>query len=143
MGSRLLLLSVSALSLAAAAPALAAPPAAVQAGAVSEVVVTANRLNQARDSIQPQLGASAYSFDSKQIDALPGGGNASLSSVILQAPGVSQDSFGQLHVRDDHNGLQYRLNGVILPEGLGLFGQALSPRLADSVKLVTGALPAQ
>jgi outer membrane receptor protein involved in Fe transport len=139
MALRLLLLSASALTLAASAPANAAAPD----GAVAEVVVTANRLNQARDSIQPQLGASAYSFDSKQIDALPGGGNAALSTVILQAPGVSQDSFGQLHVRDDHNGLQYRLNGVILPEGLGVFGQALSPRLADSVKLVTGALPAQ
>ena len=141
MASRLLLVSVSALALALARPVHAAQ--AAPGDAVAEVVVTANRLNQARDSIQPQLGASTYSFDSKQIDALPGGANASLSTVILQAPGVSQDSFGQLHVRDDHNGLQYRLNGVILPEGLGVFGQALSPRLAESVKLVTGALPAQ
>src|ERR1035437_10087445 len=143
MGLRLMLLSASVLAGAiVTAPAFAADPSAPGA-AVAEVVVTAQRLNQARDSIQPQLGASAYSFDAKQIDALPGGSNASLSTVILQAPGVSQDSFGQLHVRDDHNGLQYRLNGVILPEGLGVFGQALSPRLADSVKLVTGALPAQ
>jgi outer membrane cobalamin receptor len=114
-----------------------APPA------VSEVVVTASRLNQQRDLIQPQVGASTYNFSNKQIDALPGGQNQNLNLVILQAPGVSQDSFGQLHVRDDHNGLQYRLNGVILPEGLSVFGQALSPRLADSVKLITGALPAQ
>ena len=47
--------------------------------------------------------------------------------MILQAPGVAQDSFGQLHIRGEHNGLQYRLNGVILPEGLSVFSQALSP----------------
>ena len=56
---------------------------------------------------------------------------------------MAQDCFGQLHIRGEHNGLQYRLNGVILPEGLSVFGQALSPRLADSVELITGALPAE
>jgi outer membrane receptor protein involved in Fe transport len=144
---RSMLLSGSALaSVLAVVWGIGAPAFADEAapsGRVSEVVVTAQRLNAARDSIQPQVGASTYAFDSKQIESMPGGDNASLSQVILQAPGVSQDSFGQLHVRDDHNGLQYRLNGVILPEGLGVFGQALSPRLADSVKLITGALPAQ
>ena len=127
--------------LAMAGAAHAAPDPA--SGAVSEVVVTATRLNQARDSIQPQVGASTYAFSAKQIEALPGGANLSLQQVVLQAPGVTQDSFGQLHVRDDHNGLQYRLNGVILPEGLSVFGQAISTRLAQSVNLITGALPAQ
>src|SRR5208283_57877 len=37
----------------------------------------------------------------------------------------------------------YRLNGVILPEGLSVFGQSLSPRLAGNVELITGALPAE
>lgn len=123
---------------------LGAGAAAAQGeGAVSEVVVTATRLNAARDSIQPQVGASTYAFTRQQVDALPGGDNQQLQQVILQAPGVTQDSFGQLHVREDHNGLQYRLNGVILPEGLSVFGQAIPTRLADSVKLITGALPAQ
>ena len=63
--------------------------------------------------------------------------------MILQAPGVAQDSYGQLHVRGEHNGLQFRLNGVILPEGLSVFSQALNPRLADKVELITGALPAE
>ena len=38
---------------------------------------------------------------------------------------------------------QFRLNGVILPEGISFFGQTLSPRLIESMKLVTGALPAE
>ncbi len=126
----------------AAASPLAAR-AAEPAAQVSEVIVTARRLNEARATIQPQLGASVYSITSKAIDALPGGANTGLNQVILQAPGVAQDSFGQLHVRGEHNGLQYRLDGVILPEGLSVFGQALNPRLADKVELITGALPAQ
>jgi outer membrane receptor protein involved in Fe transport len=110
---------------------------------VSAIVVTAQRLNAARDSIQPNLGASKYTFDKSALEAIPGGENVSLNQVILQAPGVAQDSYGQLHIRGEHNGLQFRLNGVILPEGLSVFSQALSPRIANSVELITGALPAE
>jgi outer membrane receptor protein involved in Fe transport len=117
-----------------------APPAATT---VNELVVTAQRLNEARDSIQPQIGASVYTIDQQAIDAMPGGANVELNQVVLQSPGVAQDSYGQLHVRGEHNGLQFRLNGVILPEGLSVFSQALSPRLADKVQLITGSLPAQ
>ena len=63
--------------------------------------------------------------------------------MILQAPGVAQDSYGQLHVRGDHANLQYRINGVQLPEGITGFGQVLSPRFAQSISLLTGALPAE
>src|SRR5580698_1856852 len=123
-----------------AAPAVAA---AAASDAPGDIVVTARRLSAARASIQPQVGASTYTFNAQAIDILPGGANAPLNQVVLQAPGVVQDSFGQLHIRGEHNGLQFRLNGVILPEGLSVFSQALSPRLADKVELITGALPAQ
>ncbi len=66
-----------------------------------------------------------------------------MNQVLLQAPGVAQDSFGQLHIRGEHANLQYRLNGVQLPEGINVFGQALETRLANSIALITGALPAQ
>lgn len=110
---------------------------------VETITVTAKRLNEARDSIQTQIGASTYTFDSKAIEAQPGGTNNSLNQVILQAPGVVQDSYGQLHIRAEHNALQYRVNGVILPEGLSVFSQTLDPRLAGSLQLITGALPAE
>ena len=61
----------------------------------------------------------------------------------MQAPDVAQDSFGQFHVRGEHNGLQYRLNGIILPEGISVFGQSLDPRLISSLTLIDGALPAE
>jgi outer membrane receptor protein involved in Fe transport len=107
------------------------------------VVVTARKLDEARTGIQTQLGASTYTIDEAAIAAMPGGDNSQLNQVLLQAPGVVQDQFGQLHIRAEHNALQYRLDGVILPEGLSVFSQTLDPRLAGSVKLITGALPAE
>ena len=123
-----------------------APPGASPAKSgskVEEVVVTAQRLNAARASIQPSLGATVYTVTDAAIQALPGADNQQLNQVVLQLPGVVQDGFGQLHIRDDHNGIQYRLNGVILPEGIAVFGQTLSPRLVGKLDLLTGALPAQ
>jgi outer membrane receptor protein involved in Fe transport len=148
-----LLLSVAVLALPAAARAAdAAPPvttdkdadaAAANATSAKAIVVTGHKLDEARASIQPSLGATAYGVDQATIQKLPGGDNQPLNQLILQVPGVVQDGFGQLHVRDDHNGLQYRINGTILPEGLAVFGQTLSPRLINSFNLLTGALPAQ
>jgi outer membrane receptor for ferrienterochelin and colicins len=112
-------------------------------GSLAPIVVTAQRLNEARLDIETKTGASTYTIDNEAIVAQPGGGNQSLNQVLLQAPDVVQDSFGQLHVRGDHNGLQYRLNGVILPEGISVFSQTLSPRLVSSLSLITGALPAE
>ena len=111
--------------------------------ALDEVVVIAQRLNEARNGIQTQTGASTYTINEAAIGAEPGGDNQLLNQVIMQAPDVAQDSFGQFHVRGEHNGLQYRLNGIILPEGISVFGQSLDPRLISSLTLVTGALPAE
>jgi outer membrane receptor protein involved in Fe transport len=111
--------------------------------AVSALVISGQKLDAARQAIQPSLGATTYSVTDKLIAALPGGANQPLNQVILQMPGVVQDGGGQLHIRDDHNGVQYRLNGVILPEGISVFGQTLSPRLIGKLDLITGAMPAQ
>jgi outer membrane receptor protein involved in Fe transport len=127
-----------------AAGLLSATPAAAQpAPTAPEIVVTARRLDAARAEIQPALGATTYSLPEAFVDNLPAGANTQLNQVILQAPGAAQDSFGQLHIRGDHGNIQYRLNNVILPEGLQVFGQTLSPRLAADIRLITGALPAQ
>jgi outer membrane receptor for ferrienterochelin and colicins len=107
------------------------------------IVVTAQRLNEKRAAIETQTGASTYTIDDEAIAATPGGVNVQFNQVILQAPNVVQDSFGQFHVRGDHNDVQYRLDGIILPEGISVFGQSLSPRLISSMSLVTGALPAE
>ncbi len=116
---------------------------ATDTSALPEIVVTAQHLDQGRANIQTETGASTYTFNQTSIAALPGGDNTLLNQVILQAPDVAQDSFGQFHIRGEHNGLQYRLNGIILPEGISVFGQSLDPRFVSSLSLITGALPAE
>lgn len=148
MTHRFLMLATVSATVFASAPVLAQQAAAAATptqpqDAVAEIVVTAKRLDAARAAIEPSLGATSYSLPEAFIANLPGGANTELNQVVLQAPGVAQDSFGQLHVRGDHGNIQYRLNNVILPEGLAVFGQTLSPRLASNVELITGALPAQ
>ena len=108
-----------------------------------EVVVTAQRLNLERSQIETLTGATTTTISSAAIAAMPGGSNVQLNQVLLQAPDVAQDSFGQIHVRGDHNDLQYRLNGIILPEGISVFSQVLDPRIISSLSLITGALPAE
>ncbi|HTV77414.1 MAG TPA: TonB-dependent receptor [Steroidobacteraceae bacterium] len=107
------------------------------------VVITAQHLNEERSHIQTQVGASTYTIDSAAIDAAPGGDNVLMNQVMLQIPDAAQDSFGQLHIRGDHNGLQFRLNGIILPDGISVFGQTLPPRLIESMQMIMGSLPAQ
>ncbi|MBV9551415.1 MAG: TonB-dependent receptor, partial [Alphaproteobacteria bacterium] len=108
-----------------------------------EIDVIAKSLDEARGQIQPSLGATTYQFKRETIESQPQGYNQAFNQLLLQAPGVAQDSFGQLHVRGDHANLQFRIDGVQLPEGINVFGQALETRLAQSVSLITGALPAQ
>jgi outer membrane receptor protein involved in Fe transport len=134
-----------------APPAIAqeAPPATAQeappaeGGMALDLNVVAKQLDIARQQIQPSLGATVYEFGRQAIETQPQGDNQSFNKLLLQAPGVAQDSFGQLHVRNDHADLQFRINGVQLPEGINVFGQVLQTRLADSVALITGSLPAQ
>ncbi|NII55246.1 TonB-dependent receptor [Luteibacter sp. SG786] len=126
--------------LAAAAHADDAPPQ--KATNLGEVDVTA-RLDEARNSLSPDTGSSQYVMDRQTIQALPLGDSTPLNQVILQAPGVVQDSYGQLHVRGDHANLQYRIDGVLIPESIGGFGQTLDARMIQNVKLLDGALPAQ
>lgn len=116
---------------------------ALESQAALSMAVVAKRLDKARNSLSPETGGSVYRFSEKAIQELPEGNNTQLNQVLLQAPGVVQDSYGQLHVRGDHANLQYRINGVQLPEGITGFGQVLSPRFARSISLLTGALPAQ
>jgi outer membrane receptor protein involved in Fe transport len=109
------------------------------------IVVTARRLDRARDSIDPSLGANKFAFSREQLDNQPGGADRNLKGVLLQAPGVAQDSDGDgdIHIRNEHGNVQYRLNGVTVPQGFAGFGALVDPRVAASIEVITGALPAQ
>src|SRR5690349_3001264 len=100
-------------------------------------------LDLSRTALSPDTGSSQYVIDQQAIAQLPLGASTPVNQVLLQAPGVVQDSYGGLHVRGDHGNLQYRINGVIIPESISGFGQTLDARTIQSMKLLDGALPAQ
>jgi hypothetical protein len=99
------------------AAADAVPNAAAEKPA-GNIVITGRRLDVARDSITPSLGASQYTFDKEALEKQPGGTNLTLNKSLLQAPGVVQDSYGVIHVRNEHANIQYRINGIMLPDGM-------------------------
>lgn len=132
-------------ALAALAFAAAQPVRADQTvvPAVDDTVVVSAKLDALRNGLSPTTGTSAYRIDAANIDELPQGAATSFNQVLEQAPGVARDSFGQIHVRGEHANLQYRINGILLPEGISGFGQVLDSRIVNEAQLLTGALPAQ
>ncbi|MEO6779395.1 MAG: TonB-dependent receptor [Bradyrhizobium sp.] len=120
----------------------AAPPPRTEAQAVAGKNET---FDQARRNIVAATGAGSYEMNQQALEALPQGTNTPLDKALLQVPGVSQDSAasGELHVRNEHANLQYRINGIMLPDGVGAFGQIIDTGIVGSLALITGALPAQ
>ena len=127
-----------------------APAPAADSGSTTNVtklenVTVVGKLDQARNQILPDLGATVYAVSKDQIASQPQGENAPFNQVLLRAPGMAQDSAanGDLHLRGEHANIQYRINDVLLPEGISGFGQELDTRFVDSLRLITGSLPAQ
>jgi len=103
------------------------------------------KFDEARQNIITSIGATSSQINHQNIEALPQGNNNTLDKVALQFPGVSQDSAasGELHVRNEHGNIQTRINGIMLPDGVGAFGQIIDTGIVGSLALLTGALPAQ
>jgi outer membrane receptor protein involved in Fe transport len=128
----------------AARPATSAPVVAPLTPA-EQAMAKSNAFDQSRSNLYTTIGTTSSTQTHATIDALPQGTNASVEKVLLQAPGVSQDSAasGLLHVRNDHANVQFRINGVMLPDGVTGFGSILDTGLIGTIALVTGALPAE
>jgi outer membrane receptor protein involved in Fe transport len=151
------------LALAAVLSARAAEPPSVLASALpdpdlSEVVVSAHKLteslwkknrdlDESRDkNLLPKTGATEYDIDEQAVEALPQGKNTPLDKVLLQIPGVSYDSAisnPDFHVRNEYANVQYRINGIQLPDGISALGPILETGFIGNLNLLDGALPAQ
>ncbi|WP_375787527.1 TonB-dependent receptor [Bradyrhizobium sp. Pha-3] len=125
--------------------AVSATPESPEQTQAQAVASQNTRLDQARAALLAPTGANSYQMSRQALEALPQGTNTTLDKALLQAPGVSQDSAasGELHVRNEHANLQYRINGIMLPDGVGAFGQIIDTGIVGSMALITGALPAQ
>src|SRR5437588_2964878 len=126
-----------------AAPASASPSPSPAGTEAERVVVQSQEFDISREQIVPSLGATRYTVGPDRLDSQSQGEDAPFNQTMLRFPGVTQDSFGQLHVRGEHANLQYRIDDVLIPESIPGFGQVLETRFADNISLITGALPAQ
>ena len=108
-------------------------------------VTVVGKLDTARSQILPELGAAYYTHTLDQIQSQSQGDNAPLNQIILRSPGVVLDSAMNdgLHVRGEMANVQYRINDVLLPEGITGLGMEIDPRYVQSLNLITGTLPAQ
>lgn len=108
---------------------------------VSAIVVTARRLDAARTSVDQGLGATVYELHNETIENRPGGETGSLATILSQTPGVTLSGSGP-EIRGS-SAVQVHINGVLIPEAISDPADRLSSRLAESTRLITGALPAQ
>lgn len=112
-----------------------------QSGPESPIVVSARKLDSARTEVEAGLGASVYSLTNEAIENRPGGETGSIADVLVQAPGVTRTGKA-LSVRGSPAD-QLRINGVIVPEAIADPADLISSRLAETIRLMTGTLPAQ
>ncbi|MGP0083665.1 MAG: TonB-dependent receptor domain-containing protein [Steroidobacteraceae bacterium] len=106
--------------------------------------VTAYRINP-QNGLSPS-GANKYTLDAKDIANLPEGAATPLSQVTLQMPGVALDQNQEIHIRGEHMGIQYQMDGIMLPLDINTdptFTQLLNAYFIKSVSLIDGVLPAQ
>ena len=111
-------------------PAPPRPTTAPTTQPKNDLASTNTKFDMARDNLSPRFGASTFDMNRAFIETLPQGTDAPINKVLLQAPGVSQDSAvnGEIHVRNEHANVQYRINGITLPDGISGFGHVLDTR---------------
>ena len=91
-------------------------------------------------------GVSKYTFTARDITGLPQAEATPLNQVLLQMPGVALDQNQEIHIRGEHAGIQYQMNGILLPLDLNndpTFTQLLNSYFVKSVSLIDGVLPAE
>jgi len=106
--------------------------------------VSANRIRV--QNTLTETGASKYTLTNQDIKNLPEGEVTPLNQVLLQMPGVALDQNQEIHVRGEHLGIQYQVNGILLPLDLNTdptFNQLLNSHFIKSVSLADGILPAR
>src|SRR5580658_10175585 len=124
------------------------PQIVVNGNRPAEVLQEKNQeLDESRDrDLLPKLGATTYDIDQQAVETLPQGKNTPIDKVLLQAPGVSYDSAisnPDFHVRNEYANVQYRINGIQLPDGVWALGPVLETGFVGNLNLLDGVLPAQ
>jgi outer membrane receptor for ferrienterochelin and colicin len=121
----------------------ATSPAAAGSATEEPVVVTGSELEESRVQISLDAGTSTYTMTDQQINTIAQGENTSFNSVLTRVPGVSGDTYGAIHFRNEDPYYRYYINGTLLPGGINGFSQDIFTRSVASLTTMVGALSAQ
>jgi outer membrane receptor protein involved in Fe transport len=114
---------------------------ALQAATALSLEVVTTKINPQPNGIS-ETGTSQYTLTQHDITALPQGDNTPVDEVLLQMPGVVRDDEAQIHVDGEHEDLQWRVNGVMMPmDSFTGFGQIFNSFFIKRLSLIDGILP--
>ena len=93
---------------------------------------------------KPRASGTTYAMSRQDIDALPKGDNLDLSDVLATIPGAVGGSLKQTHIRQEHANLQFRIDGVPIPDTVTTqFTDLIHPRAWERAEILLGGMEAQ
>jgi outer membrane cobalamin receptor len=95
--------------------------------------------------LQYKAYSETYSLSRKEIEQLPLGNNQDVFQVVTgNVPGAAQNGLGQIHIRQEHANLQFRIDGVPIPDTIAnVFSDVITPRAWERADILVGGLPAE
>ena len=94
--------------------------------------------------IQQKASSETYSVSRKDIETLPRGNNNDVSEVLLTIPSAVNGALKQIHIRQDHANLQFRIDGVPIPDTVSaVFSDVITPRTWERADIILGGMEAQ
>lgn len=94
--------------------------------------------------IQYKASSETYSLSRKEIEQLPRGNNNDVDQVLATIPGAAVSALKQVHIRQEHANLQFRIDGVPIPDTVSTtFADVITPRTWERADIILGGLEAQ
>jgi outer membrane receptor protein involved in Fe transport len=94
--------------------------------------------------IQYKASSETYALSRRDIEELPRGNNVELEDVLMTIPSAVYGSLNQVHIRQDHANLQFRIDGVPIPETVSTaFSDVITPRAWERADIILGGMEAQ
>lgn len=93
--------------------------------------------------VNTKASSETYSLSRKEIDILPRGNNVNLEDLLLTIPSAAYGALKQVHIRQEHAGLQLRIDGVPIPDTVSsTFSDVITPRAWERADIVLGGMEA-
>jgi outer membrane receptor protein involved in Fe transport len=94
--------------------------------------------------LQYKATSETYALTRKEIEVLPRGNNIDLPDLLATIPSAAQGALKQVHIRQDHANVLFRIDGVPIPDTVSTtFTDVLTPRAWERVDIILGGLEAQ